>query len=109
MDNNFKRILEKLDQFSNTHVKLQLPNRRELIKQSYELFITEFEGEADISIFESRGSISITITANMLTSCDMGGYSFNRLVGLANATSMAIQNEMLVIDLWFRLWDWIAR
>ena len=109
MDSGLKRILEKLEQFKNSHVKLQLPNRRELIKQNYELFIMEYRDEANITILEDRDSISITIIANALTSCDMGGYSFNRLIGLANTTSMVIQNEMIVIDLWFRLWEWIER
>lgn len=109
MDSGFKRILEKLEHFKNTHVKLQLPTRRELIKQNYELFIMEYEDEANISILEDRETISITITTDSIISCDDGGFSFNRLVGLANATSMEIRNETIIINLWFRLWEWIDR
>lgn len=109
MNSGYKRILEKLEHFKETHAKLQLPTRRELIKQNYERFIMEYKDEANISILEDTSSISITITANTVTSCDIGGCSFNRLVGLANATSMVIQNDTIVIDLWFRLWEWIER
>lgn len=109
MDNGFKRILEKLDHFRSTHVKLQLPNRRELIKQYCEQLIMEYEDEANISIIEDKSGISIKITATSIISCDEGGYSFNCLVGLANATSIETFNGTIVINLWFRLWEWIEK
>ena len=109
MDNEFKRIIEKLEQFRSTHIKLQLPNRKMLIKQNCERFMLEYDGEANLAIIENKSEINITITADTLTSCDEGGYSFNCLVGLANVTNIDIVNGMLVIKLWYRLWDWIDK
>lgn len=109
MDNGFKRILEKLELLRSTHIKMQLPDRRELIRQNYERFITEFEDEANISIIEDKSGISVKITTTSIISCDEGGYSFNCLMGLANATSVEILNGTIVINLWFRLWEWIER
>lgn len=98
MDNGFKRIMEKLEIHRSTHIKMQLPDRRGLIKQYYERFITEFEDEANISITEDRDSISITITTKSILSCDEGGYSFNCLLGLANFTNIEILNGTIVIN-----------
>lgn len=109
MDSGFKRILEKLELLRSTHIKMQLPDRRSLIKQYYERFITEFEDEANISISEDRDSIGITITTKSILSCDQGGYSFNCLIGLANFTNIETLNGTIVIDLWFRLWEWIEK
>lgn len=109
MDNGFKRILEKLEHFRSTHVKLQLPDRRALIKQNYERFITEFEDEATISIVEDKSGISLKIITTSIISCDDGGYSFNCLIRLANVTSIETFNGTIVINLWFRLWEWIEK
>ena len=109
MDSGFKRILEKLEHFRNTHVKLQIPDRHALIKRYYERFIMEYEDEAKISIIEDKSGISIKITTSSIISCDEGGYSFNCLVGLANATSIETFNGTIVINLWFRLWEWIEK
>ena len=109
MDSGFKRILEKLEQLRSTHIKIQLPDRRELIKQYYERFITEFEDEANISLSEDRDSIGITIATKSILSCDEGGYSFNCLIGLANVTNIEALNGTIVINLWFRLWEWIEK
>lgn len=109
MDNGFRRLLDKLEQFRNTHIKMQLPDRHALIKQYYERFIIDYEDEATISIVEDKSGISIKIITTSIISCDDGGYSFNCLVGLANATSIEILNETIVVHLWFRLWEWIEK
>lgn len=109
MDSGFKRILEKLEQLRSTHIKIQLPDRRKLIKQYCERLAMEYEDEANISIIEDKSGISVKITTTSIISCDEGGYSFNCLVGLANATSIETFNGTIVINLWFRLWEWIER
>lgn len=109
MDNDFKRMLEKLEQFRRTHIKVQLPDRHALIKQNYERFVMEHDHEANTLIVEDKNEINITITTTSIMSCDVAGYSFNCLVGLANTTSIEIQDGAIVINLWYRLWEWVTR
>ena len=109
MDNGFKRLMEKLELLRSTHIKMQLPDRRRLIKQYCKRLTMEYEEEANISIIEDKSGISVKITTTAIISCDEGGYSFNCLMGLANATSIEILNEKIVINLWYRLWEWIER
>lgn len=109
MDNGFKRLMEKLEQLKSTHIKMQLPDRRRLIKQYCKQLIMEYEEDANISIIDDKSGISIKITTTSIISCDEGGYSFNYLIGLANATSIETLDGTIVIDLWFRLWEWVER
>lgn len=107
MDDELNRLMKKLEQFKKSHIKVQLIDREKIIKQQYERFLLEYEGEANSYLLEDKNGITITIAAESILSCEGGGDSFNRLVGLASFTDIKVINNKLAFTLWFRCWEWI--
>lgn len=108
MENGFNRLMAKLEEYEQTHRKLGLPKRKELIMKNYEQLTSELENEAEFSLWEEDSSIHITITADSLLTCDEA-HSINFLIGIANISEIKIIDNRIVIYLWFRLWEWIKK
>ena len=60
MDSGFRKLIERMEEFEQPHIRRMIPGRRELIKQLYEDFLfmfddytatlKEYEDELDINL-----------------------------------------------------------
>lgn len=109
MDKESEKIINAIEAFFSTHNKILLPDRKNLIKEQYELLKLEYAGNANFDLQESAESIDITISADSFLICDDGGSSLTVLIGTANMTRLHIIDNRIVCELWFRCWEWIDK
>lgn len=108
MNNLFDKMMNQIKGHERTHIRVRINNKIVLIKQLYEQLFIDLDSEALISMQEDNDTIEIKITADSIMSCDAVN-AFNYLVGIANYTEMDIDNNKIVIYLWFRCWKWVKK
>lgn len=106
MDYGLKKLHRSIEAFESTHRKVILFDRKLVIKEQYRLLMEDFEKYAEIRLQEIEDSISITISADSILTCDHGGKALNLLIGVANTSNFHIKNNQIILELWFRCWDW---
>lgn len=104
----FDRIMNELDKYRNSHIKVILPDRGLIVKQNYEMFLLEFD-DAKASCKETIEGIDISLLLNSPSvTCDESN-SLNNLIFLSNYTCYSIEDGKIKIDLRFRLWEWVDK
>ncbi len=104
----FDRILNELDKYRNSHIKVILPDRGLIVKQNYEMFLLEFD-DVETSFKNTIDGIDISLLlSSPSVTCDDSN-SLNNLIFLSNYASFSIEDRKIKIDLWFRLWEWVDK
>lgn len=105
---SFIRLIEKIESFEASHVKIELPERRKQIKQLYKDFCFIFE-DCTSTIEERENDIKIFIATNDLLTCKDGGDCFNHLIGLADIMDMKVKNNQVIFKLDYYLYEWVQK
>ena len=106
MDYGLKKLLRSIEAYKSNHTKVMLFYRKAVIKEQYNLLMEDFEEYAHIRLQETEDSISITISADSILICDHHGRALNLLIGVANTSNFYIKNNQIILELWFRCWEW---
>ncbi len=107
MTSEYNKILERVEEFERTHIRTEIPKRRELIKQLYEDFLLIFD-DCSATLEEYEDELDMTLFVPNILTCKEGGHCFNTLIYLAEITDMNISEGCIVIQLHFHLWEWVV-